>query len=197
MTDTSAPAAPASPSETRPTGAGSALLAPQPEAAESFVQDPSASSRDAEIQAAIDGGFDPPADPTGYRFETPPGAEPLPLGHMKLFGETMHQLGLPAGMGSQLVAEFWRADRENGGKPLDEAAQEMTARRGIAELERRHGPEQAAKMIEAARGIVAPLIERDRRFKELLEQTGLCNSPWLIESLANLAAAQAAKPRRA
>lgn len=141
---------------------------------------------------APDPAFAPAAGPTAYNLERPPGvadADLLPPAELLAVGEAMHGAGLPAGIGNEVWQQGLRAFREQGGKPLDDAAIESGYRSGWDALAKQHGP-ALDETVSLARAVVAPAIAKDPRVAAWLESTGLGNAPWLITTLANLARAR-------
>ena len=140
----------------------------------------------------IDPAYAPASGPTAYNLERPLGvadADLPPPAELLAIGEAMHVAGLPAGIGNEVWQQGLRAFREQGGKPLDDAAIESGYRSGWDALAKQHGP-ALDETVSLARAVVAPALAKDPRVAAWLESTGLGNSPWLITTLAILARAR-------
>jgi len=91
--------------------------------------------------------------------------------------------GVPAALGSQF-GRMWHAAMAS--PPPDAIALELGQRACQAEMERMYGAE-AQRVIDVARAEVCRIAKTTPQIFDMLDQSGLGNSPYLVSTLFNLA----------
>jgi hypothetical protein len=123
-----------------------------------------------------------------YLFETPVGAEPMPMPQQIEARNALAAQGVPADIGSEF-ARRWNAVAKAG--PQDDGALELGMTRARAQLEQMHGG-RLPQVLADARAEAVALCKRVSWLRSALENTQLGNDVWVVSTLANLAQARRA-----
>ena len=142
---------------------------------------------DGALSAPVPDVFGGSITPDSYRFEVPPGLEPLEITELANVQAAMADVGIPAEIGREMGKQW---NRYMAAGAADETTLKLGAIAARQELTRMHGEQQAAEMIRVANQEIAKAAKKAPWILDGLTSTELGNTVWLVSSLYNIAEAR-------
>lgn len=148
------------------------------------------------VTASVDGSLDaavfaPPQSLTAYQFATGPAPEGAEhnLEFEQANRAALFEAGIPTSIGSQMATLWDRAMATDLPSP---AQIEQGRQEGMAALSKAWG-QDFDRNLALARSVVAQMQAKQPAIMGMLEESGLGNNVWLIQTLANIGRARGLK----
>jgi len=185
---------PAAPAATQPTTAAPSLATylnlaePAALALDPVEQEAARILAEEERQSDILAFATPPGTIAGYAFEPPPRGVEQSIAQELAIRTLLKDSGVPAPVGAE-ANRLWNQALQAPPSEIDRTLQAKSAQ---LVLEQAWGPD-FEKNLEAARREFRQMAARDPRIVDMVDQSGIGNSPYLIRALHNMARARGAK----